>query len=51
MSCRSTCQIDRSFVSLAYRRLHRVMIEATIRMADAGADTVAEGIETEASPC
>lgn len=41
-------KIDRSFVSLAPRSdYHRVMIEATIRMAQTlGLQTVAEGIET-----
>jgi diguanylate cyclase (GGDEF)-like protein/PAS domain S-box-containing protein len=43
-------KIDRSFVGLALRSdYHRVMIEATIRMAQTlGLKTVAEGIETEA---
>ena len=42
-------KIDRSFVSLAMGSdYHRVMIEATIRMAQTlGLSTVAEGIETE----
>jgi len=41
-------KIDRSFVSLAMGSdYHRVMIEATIRMAQTlGLTTVAEGIET-----
>lgn len=43
-------KIDRSFVSLALESdYHRVMIEATIRMAQTlGLNTVAEGIETPA---
>ncbi len=43
-------KIDRSFVSQALESdYHRVMIEATIRMAQTlGLQTVAEGIETEA---
>lgn len=42
-------KIDRSFVSLALESdYHRVMIEATIRMAQTlGLQTVAEGIETQ----
>jgi diguanylate cyclase (GGDEF)-like protein len=45
-----TVKIDRSFVSQAdTSRHHRVLIEATIRVADSlGMGTVAEGIETEA---
>ena len=42
-------KIDRSFVSLALESdYHRVMIEATIRMAQTlGLSTVAEGIESQ----
>ena len=45
-----TIKIDRSFVSQAdSSRHHRVLIEATVRVADSlGLDTVAEGIETAA---
>ena len=45
----STVKIDRSFVSQAQSSdYHRVLIEATIRMAQTlGLSTVAEGIETE----
>jgi EAL domain-containing protein (putative c-di-GMP-specific phosphodiesterase class I) len=44
-----TVKIDRSFVSHAETlEVHRVLIEATIRVAQAlGMTTVAEGIETE----
>jgi diguanylate cyclase (GGDEF)-like protein/PAS domain S-box-containing protein len=44
----NTVKIDRSFVSqAAHSEYHRVLIDATLRMARAlGLDTVAEGIET-----
>ena len=45
-----TVKIDRSFVSQAdTSEHHRVLIEATVRVADSlGMTTVAEGIETQA---